>query len=382
MKALVIFVDMERVDHMNIYNPQAPVSLLDKRLCELGGTIFTRCYSPSPDTPRSLACMQTGLLPYFNGCDTRIKWPKYFIKDGVTTIWDHAVSKGYKVNLCCNKSETITGFFRYEESDEVQLFHTPQSFFEGGDFSDGTLSFIGIPDMHTAIGDYKATNYAFKKGDEVVDSYFEKYLTSDFISHFDYTFIFSDHGFQLENERAHMTSKLDLLDDGRSQLLMMVHKKGDKELKKDNRLASIVDLYASLEEVLGCGDYRHGFSLMDEPKRTITHIEDHQDFNVYPEIMIKQWRVITEDYDIKTDAKTIVVMKGNKEDFNSVDSYLREFSPKYAEYVKQLEVWKYYDSLKSDDNHSHTYFIGSERAGSLTLFAIKVFYKLKKTLHL
>lgn len=94
MKILIVFIDMVRVDHLNTYNPRAKESLLDKRIRRLGGVLFTRCYTPGPDTPRSIACMQTGLYPYFNGCDTRIRWPKFFIKDDITTIWDHISELG------------------------------------------------------------------------------------------------------------------------------------------------------------------------------------------------------------------------------------------------------------------------------------------------
>lgn len=378
MKILVIFIDMVRVDHLKTYNPQAKECLLDKRLERMGGTIYTRCYSPGPDTPRSMACMQTGLFPHFNGCDTRIRWPKYFIREGVDTIWDHALANGMKVNLCCNQNETITGFFNFKESENIKLYFSPDDFATKADFCDNSLSFIGIPDMHTAIGDYKATDYAFKKGDEIVDLYFEKYLSNEFISQFDYTIIFSDHGYQSEKERNNMKTTLELLDDSRNQLLMFIHKNGASGVEKDNRLASMVDLYATAEQLIGRSDYRHGFSLLEKPQRTITHVEDHQDFRVYPEIMIKQWRVISDNFDIRTDVKNTIVSRGTEEDKQQMDTYLREYAPKYADYVKQLQVWGYYDTLKSEE--SRQYFIGVNRASRWVLFPIKLFCKLKKLL--
>lgn len=379
MKILIVFVDMVRVDHLNTYNSQVKLCLLDKRLGDIGGTVYTRCYSPGPDTPRSMACMQTGLYPHFNGCNTRIRWPKYFIKDDIDTIWDHAVKKGMRVNLCCNQNETITGFFKANETERIKYYFSPEEFAKNADFSDESLSFIGIPDMHTAIGDYKATDYAFKKGDEIVDLYFQRYLTDEFISQFDYTIIFSDHGYQSEKERRNMKSTLELLDDSRNQLLMFVHKKGDKEIVKDNRLASMVDLYATLENLIGGEDYRQGYSLLQVPQRKITHVEDHQDFRVYPEIMIKQWRVISDNFDIRTDVKNTIVVKGGDGDKEIVDAYLREYAPKYADYVKQLQVWGYYDTLKSEE--SKQYFIGVDRCNLVKLFFIKLFYKIKNICH-
>lgn len=375
MKILIVFVDMVRVDHLNTYNSQVKLCLLDKRLGDIGGTVYTRCYSPGPDTPRSMACMQTGLYPHFNGCDTRIRWPKYFVKEGVDTLWDHAVANGMKVNLCCNQNETITGFFSFKESDDIKLYFSPDEFVTKADFCEDSLSFIGIPDMHTAIGDYKATDYAFRKGDEIVDLYFEKYLTNDFISQFDYTIIFSDHGYQSEHERNNMKSTLELLDDSRNQLLMFIHENGTTGVTTDNRLASMVDLYATVEQLIGGSDYRQGFSLLEKSQRTITHVEDHQDFKVYPEIMIKQWRVISDDYDIRTDVKNTIISKGVEGDKKAMDTYLREYAPKYADYVKQLQVWGYYDTLKSEE--SNYYFNGVSRAPLLILFPIKLCCKIK-----
>ena len=379
MKILIVFIDMVRVDHLNIYNPQARECLLDKRLVEIGGTVFTCCYSPGPDTPRSMACMQTGLYPHFNGCDTRIRWPKYFIKDGIDTIWDHAVAKGMKVNLCCNKNETITGFFNAKESDKITFFFSPKEFANKAEFSEDSLSFIGIPDMHTAIGDYKATDYAFKKGDEIVELYFERFIKKDFISQFDYTIIFSDHGYQSEQERNSMKSTLELLDDSRNQLLMFVHKMGDTGIIKDSRLASMVDLYATVEKLIGGDDYRQGYSFLEKQQRTITHVEDHQDFRVYPEIMIKQWRVISDEFDIRTDVKNTIISRGEDLDKEKADAYLKEYAPKYSEYVKQLQVWGYYDTLKSEE--SKLYFIGVNRAKNFQLFFIKAYYKIKNICH-
>lgn len=368
---------MVRVDHLNLYNPSAKECHIDKRLQSFGGVLYTRCYSPGPDTPRSLACMQSGLYPYFNGCDTRIRWPKFFIKDNCSTIWDHAVEKGLTVNLCCNESEVTTGFFKYKESDQIHLFYKPEDFIKKGFFNDNSLSFYGIPDMHTAISDYKASEYAFRKGDEVVDKHFDIFLTENFLSQFDYTIVFSDHGFQLSDEQNRMKSTLDLLNDSRNQLLMLIHRKGDTSIVKDTRIASMIDLYSTIESLIGGEDYRQGYSLLNTPQRTITHVEDHQDFKVYPEIMIKQWRIISDSFDIKTDVNNTEVILGNEEDKKKAEQYLTEFSPRYIDYVKQLNVWRYYESLYLKGQEC-LYFNGLPREKKTILFLHKLYNKIKQ----
>ena len=376
MKILIVFIDMVRVDHLNLYNEEAEEGYIDRFLRKLGGTIYTKCYTPGPDTPRSMACLQTGLFPYFNGCDTRIRWPKYFIKDGISTIWNHASKKGMDVNLCGNKNETITGFFNYKESERIKLYYELDDFLKKGNFSDSSLSFVGTPDMHTAICDYYATDYAFRKGDEVVGLLFRNYITEDFVSQFDYTIIFSDHGYQTEDEHNKMKSPIELLDDGRNQLFMFIHKKEDHGIKTDDRLASMTDLYATIESLIGCEEMRQGYSLLGKPKREMLHVEDHQDFRVYPEIMIKQWRVISNTFDIRTDVKNTIVSNGNDVDVKKMDAYLRVYSPKYSDYVKQLQVWGYYDTLKTEEGPQ--YYVGTNRLASFEKYKVMFLHGLRK----
>ena len=73
-----------------------------------------------------------------------------------------------------------------------------------------------------------------------------------------------------------------------------------------------------------------------------------------------------------------VVKKGTNDDIKKADEYLRTVSPKYADYVKQLQVWSYYDTLKNDE--SSKYFIGIERANSWALFPIKLTCLIKRLL--
>lgn len=89
MKILLAFFDMIRVDHIQMYNPQAEKTVFDTMFQKIGGTLFSKCYTPAPDTPRSLACLWSGYVPSNNGCDTRIKWPHFFMKEGISTIFDN-----------------------------------------------------------------------------------------------------------------------------------------------------------------------------------------------------------------------------------------------------------------------------------------------------
>lgn len=375
MKILVVFIDMTRVDHLSLYNNKLDDTPIDRYLKKLGGFLYTKCYSPSPDTPRSLACMQTGLYPYFNGCDTRIKWPKFFIKEGISTIWDHAASLGYRVNLCCNKHEVDTGFFKYDESDRIYEYYDPEKFVKDAIITKDTLSFIGIPDVHEAVNDWGATDLAIKKGYEIVGHYFSKYLTLDYMNQYDYVFFFSDHGLAMERERIRYKSKLELLDDGRNNLLMFCHKRGVTGVQLDNRLAALMDLYATLEQLIGGGEQRQGYSLLENSCRQIMHVEDHSDFSVRPDIMISLWRVISDEFDIRTDTRKIINKDGNLADIALIEKHLHEFSPMY-EYLRNCnKILDYYEAI---NEHQLTYFEGSKRLNYHLAFVIKAFYKLRR----
>lgn len=374
MRILVVFIDMVRVDQLNLFNPTKSETAFDIVLRNIGGTLFTRCYTPGPDTPRSNACMQTGLYPYFNGCDTRIKWPRYFIKDDITTIFDHASAQGYRINACIRQHTLETGLLKYGDDTHINFYVDYMDFVKNAAITENSLSFVYDPDWHTALSDYHAIRFGFKEGNRLVSKLFENYLTNDYTNQFDYVIVYSDHGCQFQDECNHLKSKLELLYGGRTQQLLLVHKKGDVGVRKDQRLAAMMDLYATMEDLIGCSDFRQGYSLLDEPKRKILHIEDHQDFGVYPEVMIKQWRVISDHYDIRTDGIQYTC-DVNSDTFKEVDKHLRKYSPKYGEYVKQLEVWRHYDTLSN--NTSPYYVVGEKRGNKYLLFINRAYQKIK-----
>ena len=80
MRVLFLFIDMLRPNRYGLYNQKLENNKIDNAIIELGGTLYTNCFSPAPDTPRSMASFYTGLSPIENGCNTRVKWPSKFFK--------------------------------------------------------------------------------------------------------------------------------------------------------------------------------------------------------------------------------------------------------------------------------------------------------------
>ena len=213
MKILLVFIDMIRVDHLSLYNDNMEKTSLDLFFENLGGTILTNCYTPAPDTPRSIACLQSGLLPYLNGCDSRVKWPRYFMKPNIETIFDIAVGLGYKVNLCATKSDIETGLFKFKENENISIFTTIEDFTDTVHLSENTLSLIAIDDYHSAIDDYGGTSLGIKEGQKVILYSLNNFLTPDIVNKYDYSFFFSDHGHALHSEIVMQKNKLELLSD-------------------------------------------------------------------------------------------------------------------------------------------------------------------------
>ena len=364
---------MIRVDHLSLYNDKIEKTSLDLFFENLGGTILTNCYTPSPDTPRSMACLQSGLLPYLNGCDSRVKWPRYFMKSNIETIFDIAVGLGYKVNLCATQSDIETGLFKFKKNENISIYTNIAEFTNAVDLSENTLSFIAIDDYHSAIDDYGGTSLGIKQGQKAILYSLNNFLTPDVVNKCEYCFFFSDHGHALQSEIANQKNKLDLLNDGRTKLFMFYHNTNDKKIIKDSRLASILDLYASVIDLIGSGDLRQGFSFFRNKQRDLLHIEDHADFRVSPEQIVSQWRVISETIDVRTNVLETLNKSGEMVDIHLIRDYLGYVSPSFSYYAKQIDILKMYEKMKQRKTH---YFNGLKRANRWIYYCFKIRNKL------
>ncbi|MDR2410362.1 MAG: hypothetical protein LBE13_19935, partial [Bacteroidales bacterium] len=115
MKILLLFIDMLRVDKLSLYNHFVKQTVIDEFILNLGGTLYMNCYTPGPDTPRSLACIQTGLYPYFNGCNLRTQWPRFYINGEIETLTDICMKNNIAVNIYISEEEWNVGAFKCTE---------------------------------------------------------------------------------------------------------------------------------------------------------------------------------------------------------------------------------------------------------------------------
>jgi hypothetical protein len=111
MKVLTIFIYMIRANRLSTFNEKVindtPIDFAFK---ELGGTVYSNCFTPGPDTPRGISSYYSGKNPYFNGCNVRLKWPQFFLRDEFNTVFDLFLEKDYDMHIFSSMNEKKNGF--------------------------------------------------------------------------------------------------------------------------------------------------------------------------------------------------------------------------------------------------------------------------------
>jgi hypothetical protein len=373
MKNLLLFIDMLRVDKLNLYNHSVKQTSIDEFILNLGGTLYMNCYTPGPDTPRSLACIQTGLYPYFNGCNLRTQWPHFYISDEIETLTDICIRNNIAVNIYNTEAEWNVGAFKCTEKDLLFVCHNYDKFVsnELKDKRD-SLTFLFLDDYHTAINDYRNLEEGVRVGHGQIRMCLEKYLMREIIDLYDNIFVFSDHGHMLFQEIKTRRSCLDYLDNKRTQILMFHHQKNKKSLQRDINLHCIFDLYATLLNLFDIDrDYRHSISLFDNKGHDFIVINDSSNFlDFSPEVVhiIDQWRVITHNFDFRTNIKESLPGDNNIIAEQAI-SIIKKYSPVYNDYLKRFLIFKKYSVLQTSSLY---YQSGCKRIPKFYYFIFKI----------
>ena len=87
MKILIIFLDSVRPSRLGNFNKSLKKNSFDNFINSLGGNLYTNAFTPGPDSPRSTSAFLTGVHHSKNGCNTRLKWPGYYLKN-IENIFD------------------------------------------------------------------------------------------------------------------------------------------------------------------------------------------------------------------------------------------------------------------------------------------------------
>jgi len=347
MKILMIFMDMLRPNLMHTFNNDMKESELDRKIKHIGGTLYTNCISPGPDSPRSLACLWSGLYPAKNGCDKRIRWPGFYLVQKNTDILDVLESKGFIFNFFLNPNERILGYIPSGFNDKVNLNQdfNIEYFLNNIEIKDSSLTYLSLSDFHWAIDDFGPNMEAVSYGYERLANLLTIIGRSLDFEQFDLTIIFSDHGFKLDDEILKEPRHL-LLNRDRLNHFMLLKKKGDAGIRFNNKLASIMDVYPTVCDLLGVvpGIDLDGISLLSDKEHDYIVSEDHSLFRPQRNQVIDLWSITTKDgiYFRTFDGHFFENEKSFSASTQELDSIIEAKSSHFEEYVKEEQILEHY----------------------------------------
>jgi len=361
MKILTIFIDMIRPNRLSTFNPELKADTpLDTAFKELGGTAYRNCFTPGPDTPRGISTFSTGIDPYKNGCNTRLKWPGPFLNKELKTVYDLFLDKDYKLDLYSSLNERAIGFFP-DHISKMNIFnkdHDLDGYLNSLTLEDKHYVFIGIADYHWMFDDLGYTKQgereSYKITKDIYDLIFKRFNKDEF----DHIFIFSDHGFKFNYELKKYPKEF-LLNDDRTNVIMQHRKKYQNKLVKNDKLCSLADLYATYQDVLK-SNVTNGISLLSKKERDYVISEDHINFTPSVNQNIELWSLTNKNHIyIRTLEKAILINRTTKEiDKGIIEEYdeiLKENSA-FGIYFNEYEkVFKYVDNIKYKLNDNSYY---------------------------
>lgn len=287
---------MIRPNRLSTFNKNIKIDTpLDISLQNIGGTFYSNCFTTAPDTPRGMASFATGQAPYLNGCNTRIKWPRYFLKKELKTIYDLFLEKQYKISIFSNPNERETGLFpeHVYSMDIHNQDYDLNGYLSNIELEKDHFVFVSLPDFHWSFDDNGNSTYGEKVAYEDISKSLETIFDNFEKDDFDHIFIFSDHGFKFKSEIFN-SPKYMLLNEDRTNILLIHREKGRSEnFNINNKLCAITDIYPTVDNILN--GHRVEGSLFNDLERKYILIEDHLDFAPSVNQNLGIWALVTND---------------------------------------------------------------------------------------
>jgi len=375
MRILFLFCDMLRANLLKTFNQNIKQNgPMDHLFNKIGGTAFINCYTPAPDTPRSLACLYTGLYPKNNGCNTRIKWPKYYQNIKSETIFDIFEKTKIKSAIFVDKHRINTGFLPLRLPDEIGIYNSAYPIRERVNSvllgKRDIFSFIVLNDYHHCIEDYGGNSLGDYWGQKHLCNYLDVFFNDCDIDSFDYIFLLSDHGCLLSDETKE--NKLFLTNDKRTKTVMFVRKKGDSGIVVNDKLSTIMDVLPTIKDILGVKNKLacDGISLFDQKAHDSVVIEDHKTFGVTIDQVLENWAIRTNDFFYFTNLSENALFRVNSaheyeeilnldvDIVNNLEKEIEIKSSSYEQNKKQYNILKYYSAMSA---HNDAYSDGVHR---------------------
>lgn len=347
----MVFIDMISGEKLNLCNPKAERSVLDDFIEKFGGTLYANCHTPAPDTPRSCGCMWTGLYPEENGCKYRTRYPAWYMNPEKENLWDVLKSMNYDFQVFMRAPTAATGVLPewmdesiYEDGNNIE------GFLDSITLSENACTLIYLPDFHTYVEMTQAEKEGVKRGELFVKNLLEK-IFAKIQEEYDHILLLSDHGFRMAGEKHRH-----LLEEDRTQTLMLWRKKGENTIRIDRKLRSNLDVFPTICEILHYipGNEMDGKSLSGEGHEYLL-MEDHKNFSIEIGQTIERWAVLWKNHIYWLDCKGWDMYGAPEGEFDQ-ERFEKLISEKMTDYLKNKRE---YDIIHKHDNDTwvaHTMF--------------------------
>lgn len=393
MKVLFVFCDMIRVENLKTLNSSVSnFTPFEEFLNKIKGNFFQNCYTPSPDTPRSLGCLYSGLYPIKNGCDSRIKWPNFYLKKEIPNLFSFLLENKFVINTMINKSRIETGILPRLNHHNLKNYENLSDILNERDTilkNKDSLTFIDFPDYHYSVDDFsahpKSHNHGLNKVTESLKLFFSRFDVNDF----DEIFIFSDHGCKFSNDSENIHYNIS---DKRSKILMFHHSKLDVTFNLNSKLCSIMDVFPTIHKLVNSDSKINfdGVDLYSNIENDLV-IEDDTSFSPSINSINNLWairtksffvffyrqkttvNIIDSDFKIKISDVELTVLETNY-----FENLLLKLTHSYGIVKKNSEILVKYSQMKNEQN---IYTNGSYRLNAPHRFYYNLLSKLSKILN-
>jgi hypothetical protein len=195
MNVGIIFFDMLQASSISVYSKNlTSTSVFDHVVRGLGAVHLTSCFTPTPDTPRSLGAFYSGAFAKDNGCNTRTKYPRHYMSDTLD-IMNTQYFNTYNKLLFASQERISLGIATTTMCETWLIENKVSNCLEHEiDVNEDNIYFIDFPDFHYAIDDYSGTTSGRDLGLFTVAQFLSRFLKSSIYKNTDILLIFSDHG--------------------------------------------------------------------------------------------------------------------------------------------------------------------------------------------
>ena len=389
MKILILFCDMLRANRLQIINKDiSNATIFDKWVKDFGGCTYTNCYTPSPDTPRSLACFYTGLYPKLNGCKLRIEWPRYYQNQENPTIFELLKNSNFRIFTNFTNYELDTGILSKKDLDIVSNFNSFLDIYNSeviNNSEKNSCFFLTLNDYHQCVTDYSSLKRADKKGHEQLINAFSMFFEKYNKDMFDYIFIFSDHGCVLSDDDLSHNKKYNLLNDNRSKIFLHMRKKGEESAYLDSSLRTIMDIYPSISEILTntVPNNINGISLFNKNPHEFVVVEDTCNFKPFLGIYNDIWRYKALDFsyylsiddgeEVKYEKTKELNKSNNILNKKHILKMISEVSCSFEEIKKRKDILLSYEEMHRQYSTNMYFSSGKRRNYSLKIYFYKIY---------